>query len=309
MTGSQSLNEPTTGTAYVVETGGVGPFVTWARQGRADGRVVFRLSRRHRKGLAPLVLASPAIGYAMAAGAVGHAWWHLWAPRRIGWWIAVLFMIGSALFALGGAQGAWPAFPVMRWFDESMANWYFFVGSLFFTSAAYLQFVEAINNDVVQAAATPAHTCPYRWRLLGWCPHNLGYVAASVQFAGTLLFNLNTGDALLAGRGWRAQDILVWTPDMIGSVCFLIASQAALMEISHRYWSWQPGSLSWWIAAINMLGSVFFMVSAAVSLVEPGPVTVNLWLANFGTFAGAVCFFVGAYLLIPELFEVPEAEA
>ena len=27
------------------------------------------------------------------------------------------------------------------------------------------------------------------------------------------------------------------------------------------------------------------------------------WLANFGTFAGAVCFFVGAYLLIPELFE------
>jgi hypothetical protein len=76
------------------------------------------------------------------------------------------------------------------------------------------------------------------------------------------------------------------------------------MEISHHYWSFQPRSLSWWIAAINMLGSVLFMVSAVASLVEPGPVVVNPWMANFGTFAGAVCFFIGAYLLIPELFEI-----
>ena len=90
---------------------------------------------------------------------------------------------------------------------------------------------------------------------------------------------------------------------MLGSICFLVASQAALMEISDHYWSWQPRSLSWGIAAINMLGSVLFMVSAVASLVEPGPVIVAPWLANFGTFAGAVCFFIGAYLLIPELFE------
>jgi hypothetical protein len=27
-------------------------------------------------------------------------------------------------------------------------------------------------------------------------------------------------------------------------------------------------------------------------------------LSNAGTFAGAVCFFVGAYLLVPEQFEL-----
>lgn len=81
-------------------------------------------------------------------------------------------------------------------------------------------------------------------------------------------------------------------------------SQAALMEISHDYWAWQPRNLSWWIAAINMLGSGLFMISAAASLVEPGPVVMASWTANFGAFAGAACFFVGAYLLIPEQFEL-----
>ena len=51
------------------------------------------------------------------------------------------------------------------------------------------------------------------------------------------------------------------------------------------------------------------MISAVASVVEPGPVVGAPWLANFGTFAGAVCFFVGAYLLIPELFETTLATA
>lgn len=51
-----------------------------------------------------------------------------------------------------------------------------------------------------------------------------------------------------------------------------------------------------------MLGSGLFMISAVASLVEPGPVVKAPWTANFGTFGGAVCFFVGAHLLIPKQF-------
>ncbi len=94
---------------------------------------------------------------------------------------------------------------------------------------------------------------------------------------------------------------------MLGSVCFLVASHAALMEVSHHVWSWQPRVLSWNITTINMLGSVLFMVSAVASFVEPGPALAAPWLANFGTFAGALCFLAGAYLLIPELFETQAA--
>ena len=61
-------------------------------------------------------------------------------------------------------------------------------------------------------------------------------------------------DAMIAGLGWVGEDILIWTPDVIGSVCFLIASYLALIEVSHRFWSVQPRQVSWWIVVLNMLG-------------------------------------------------------
>ena len=57
-----------------------------------------------------------------------------------------------------------------------------------------------------------------------------------------------------------------------------------------------------------MLGSIFFMASAVASFVEPGGALAGPGLANFGTFAGAVCFFVGGYLLIPEQLEIARRE-
>ena len=52
-----------------------------------DGVIVRWESRRHRKHQKP---------------AAGSTWW---APKARGWWIAVLFAIGSLLFALGSVPG------------------------------------------------------------------------------------------------------------------------------------------------------------------------------------------------------------
>jgi hypothetical protein len=240
----------------------------------------------------------------LAVQGLGNQWRRLWAPRRSGWWIAVLFFVGAALFALASAAALWPRAGPLAAIGPLGQGWIYAVGAVFFTSAAFLQWLEAHNNDIgklLQGAP------PEPWRLFGWCPRNLGYLAALVQFAGTLLFNLNTGDALLSGLGWRAQELAIWTPDVLGSICFLAASQLALMELSHGFWSWRPRSLSWWIAAINLLGSVFFMISALAAFVLPTAALAAPGLANAGTFAGALCFLAGAYLLIPELFEAPAA--
>ena len=43
-----------------------------------------------------------------------------------------------------------------------------------------------------------------------------------------------------------------------------------------------------------------FGVSAIASYVKPNGQLVSLALTNLGTFVGAVCFFVGALLLLPE---------
>jgi hypothetical protein len=136
---------------------------------------------------------------------------------------------------------------------------------------------------------------------LAWKPHNAGYSASFIQFAGTLLFNANTGDAMLAQLTWQQEEVLIWAPDIIGSICFLVSSYLALIEVSHRFWSFQPRQLSWWIVLINLLGSIAFMMAAAFNIFLPSSGDAEWsWGTNFYTLLGAWCFFVASYLMIPE---------
>lgn len=273
------------------ELRGPGPFVTRIVHLLEDGRRLVATTRRQRKGLAPRVLApdQPDSGYSTPRS----AWAQWWAPRRLAWWIALLFAVGSTLFALGGAAASWPgALPI----PPARLNPTFFVGSIFFTSAAWLQLMEAANADVAGASE--------RWRWFGWRPRDLGWVASAVQLMGTIFFNFNTGDAMISGLGWAEADLLVWTPGMVGCVCFLVASWLAWVEYSQGAASFAPRSVSWWIVVVNVLGSIAFQVSALAAFVGPGPSDSGvLWLSSVSTFVGALCFLVGALLLVPEMFD------
>lgn len=276
-----------------VEAHGPGPFVTWVATA-AEGVRRIQTSRRQRKRLAPIAdQAAPRLPLGDAG--VGHDWLRLWTPARLGWWIALLFMAGSALFAVGSLRAGWPDLTGLGWIDAAAINPIFFVGSLFFTAAAYLQFYEALNGDISAPGG--------RRRFFGWRLYNLGYLSALVQVVGTLLFNRSTGDALLSGLGWQAQDLWVWKPDIFGCICFLVSSQLAITEYCHGWFALRPRQLAWWIVAINMLGSILFMVSGVASLVDPSGGMIAPHLADAGTFGGAICFFLGAYLLIPEQSE------
>jgi hypothetical protein len=201
---------------------------------------------------------------------VGSTWW---APRAVDWWVGVLFAVGSACFAAGSAPGYVSAV------GPSADATTFFVGSLFFTSAAGLQGLQG-------------------WRATG--PHGLDWWAAAVQFAGTLFFNVSTFNAMSDNLSAAQADDLVWTPDARGSVCFLVASAFAWIAASGGAWAWRPRSLVWLIAALNMVGSIAFGVSAVAGYVVPSTDQVrNVALMNLGTFAGAVCFLVGGLLLLP----------
>ena len=102
---------------------GFGPFVTLVETER-PGEVLERWeSRRHRK---------------QTGASNGESTW--WAPRHRGWWIGVLFAVGSLLFALGAVPGYASAVGI----DADAVT--FFVGSLFFTSAGFLQFREVVDS-------------------------------------------------------------------------------------------------------------------------------------------------------------------
>ena len=82
-------------------------------------------------------------------------------------------------------------------------------GSVFFTAAA-----------ASQLAATLARIRSDR----------LAVCAGCVQLIGTVLFNINTIDALIETLNPQQVRRLVWGPDLFGSVAFLVASHLAWLD-------------------------------------------------------------------------------
>ena len=65
----------------------------------------------------------------------------------------------------------------------------------------------------------------------------------------------------------------------------------------------------WRMAAINLGGCVLFAISAVASFVVPASGSVlNLAAANWTTSLGALCFLIGALMLLPRSHPVPNQE-
>ncbi|QKJ20843.1 hypothetical protein [Microbacterium hominis] len=265
----------------VGDTAGVPPFVSRAVVTRPDGAVLDWSTRAHRKGLARLRVDGHRAR--RLAGFVAGA-------STSSWWMGCLFMAGSLCFALGSV----PLF--FNAVDPGLVAWVFFVGSIFFTSAAFLQFRECAS-----APESIDPTAPRRRGLrgvVGWRPRSLGWWATAVQLVGTVFFNVSTFAATRDSLDLSQERHLIWAPDVWGSVCFLIASWLAYIEVSPRIWRRPRGDLGWWIALLNLAGSVAFGLAAVGARYLPGTGDVaNIALVNLGTFLGAVGFFIGALLL------------
>ena len=83
-------------------------------------------------------------------------------------------------------------------------------------------------------------------------------------------------------------------------MCFLVSSWLSWAEECDGPFAWRPKSISWQITLLNLVGSIAFGVSAIASYIKPNGDLVSLALTNLGTFVGAICFLVGAVLLLPE---------
>ncbi len=172
-----------------------------------------------------------------------------------------LFAAGSTLFAVATAPGS------AALIGAGPVNLLCFVGSWFFTAAAWMQLRLSTSEP--------------------------DWYAAAVQFAGTVLFNISTGSALwMQSTGWRQH--LVWTPDAVGSLAFLISAVIAVAALGAGVRR-RDRQTTW----LNMLGCVAFGVSAVAAFVRGGGATEDQWLANLGTFLGALCFGVAALAALP----------
>ena len=269
----------------VVERQAIGPFTTRVRYRRPDGELVDWSSRFHRKHFSRL-------------SRLGRARGRWWAPGMASWWIGVLFAIGSTCFFLG-------PFPGFAQLVGSRADGLvFFLGSIFFTSAALLQYLESANADLDVDGARSR-----RPRLLTFEPHRIDWWSTLIQLVGTIFFNVNTYRAMQESFDTSQVDRLVWAPEAIGSICFLISGLLAYLEVRGGGVWRAERTLGWKIATVNFLGCILFGISAVAGYVVPETGDVlALALANVTTSLGGLCFLIGAILVLPEGAEAGDGE-
>lgn len=220
----------------------------------------------------------------------GPIWWD---PREADWWVAANFAAGSACFIVGATPG------YVSLVGTEADGITYFIGSLFFTAAAWLQVLVAtgaIGRGIRTRRAG-------RWRTVSRAPRQAAWWAGMVQFAGTLCFNVSTFLALQDSLSVEEADRRVWTPDAFGSIAFLVASALAFTVVARPWITWRPRDLEWSVATLNLVGSVAFGAAAVAAYVLEDGTLRNAQLANSGTWVGGVCFLVAAILLIPESAE------
>ena len=158
--------------------------------------------------------------------------------------MALCFALGSTCFLIGPFPG------YAQLVGESADAITFFVGSILFTAGGGLQSWLAWSD----------RRSPHGWA---------GWWAAIVQSAGTLFFNVTTYQAMHTALTSSEYNRLVWRPDWRGSICFLVSGAIAYYASPRRGWRPTRGGAGWWQPAVNLLGCVFFGISAVAGYVVP----------------------------------------
>ncbi len=275
---------------------GPGPFTTRGVVFDADNRQRLWQARHHRK-----TLALP--DRMRVESLVGLLLRSLWQPRKLNWWIGIIFAIGASGFAIASVYALSVRLAAAAGVSPADTNRIYFISSIAFTLAAYLQLYQAANSDPVPGTpASEAHDrSATRAKVFGWKPLDVGWLSCALQFVGTLLFNVNTYCATIQGLTWKQVDLFVWVPNFVGSILFLASGYLAFVEACHSFWAWRHASLTWWIVFINLLGCVCFMVSAVFAPVfSDTPNAMAMTISISATLMGAICFLVGSLLMLPE---------
>jgi hypothetical protein len=186
-------------------------------------------------------------------------------------WMALFFALGSTCFLIGPFPG------YAQLVGASADAITFFIGSILFTAGGALQTWTAFP----ERHSGPAGKAAFR--------------AAAIQSAGTLFFNVTTYQALHTSLSNSNYNRLVWRPDVFGSICFLISGVIAYRASARHGWLPARGGPGWWEPAVNLLGCIFFGISAIAGYLVPSTGDLlSLAAANWNTALGAACFLTCA---------------
>jgi tellurite resistance protein len=181
------------------------------------------------------------------------------------------FMLGSLCFVAGPLDAYGNAVGARA---DALT---FFVGSILFTLGGASQCLLAAPERPDRPTGLAS------WR------------TAWIQSAGTLLFNLMTFAAITVAVTSHRYNTVVWGPNAIGSVCFLVSGTIFYLSSPRRGVLPRMDHEGWWEASVNLLGCVLFGISAVTSYAY-GHIgaLVSVGVSNWTTTLGAACFLACA---------------
>jgi hypothetical protein len=245
----------------------------------ARKRGVIRL--RNRSGTAELSIGTAATARRLA---------------RLNLVAATSFTVGGLLFVAGAAVAQ------LGSGDPATCASIYFLGGIFFSTGGYASFLQEINGP---RHVDPDGTLESRdWRWWSYEPERIGWVSTFVLFVGTLAFGISLVDSFLEGLTTQQENRLIWAPEMVGCLLFLLSGHLAWTEVCHRARPcFRRRDLAWSIVAINQFGSVLFFVAGLAGFIKPATSSAAyVGIANWGTLTGALCFAIGGVL---QAFERP----
>lgn len=278
--------------AHAKQTGGRGLFVSRVEWEHSDGSTAVWDSRRARKRGFIEVITGDVVKRIRTRPA---------RAIRLGRFNAisgVSFFFGGAFFTLGA---------VLSELDVGSPvalDWTFLVGGFFFSAGAYAALVQEINSP--HGIEDSGELTEKRWQWWSYHPHRPGWMAAFVLFCGTLAFAVSLLDVFIDNLNRPQQDHLVWAPEMVGCVLFLVSGHIGIIEVCHGRFRLQPRSLGWWIVTVNQVGSWLFLLSGLAAYIRPATgEVISVALINWGTALGAACFSAAG---VAQLFERADSD-
>ena len=266
----------------------------------ADGYLIYR-SRGHRKNRKMEFQARKGKeGEMVVPPSVPTLF--LWDWNNISWHVAVYFTLGSICWIVNGQ------YALMQDSSTYVVNaiaYSGFAGGMLFWIGAYLAVVESLNENRNQfygaALKRVAHDVKHykhyhvrrlrkgmaltqddeqkivawlaeeqqgdkgaAWRWIGYTP-SIGYWASIIQFIGATLFAIAVIcgiPGVIGGTEWQLQQTFIWTMQTVGSVFFMVSSWILMVEEQPTWYMPACGRIGWQSAFWNLLGAIGFLLSA-----------------------------------------------
>jgi hypothetical protein len=186
---------------------------------------------------------------------------------------ATAFVVGGSLFCVGALLAQ------AHIGGPRSAAAVFAAGGVFFTTGGYSSVLLVVNAG------------GGKWRWWSTEPGRLEWGSAVALFVGTLYFGASLLAALVGDLTTAQEHRLVWSPEVLGCVLFLLSGHLALVQLRRERRQGHRTALGWSIAVVNQVGSALFMAAAIAAFVRPTTGDeLAVGIANWSTFAGAACF-------------------